>query len=795
MFLNYFKIAIRNLRRFKSYTFINVFGLASAITVCLFILIYVQHETSYDSFNKQADRIVRTYLSEPDASIALTPSALGPTVTRQLPEVRSWLRIYIPTHYNPAIVRYNDKMFEEHHFYYADSTFFNFFSFSLVKGNPEKVLDRPNTIVLTQEKASKYFGNKNPIGKTLNITVNSTDREFEVTGVIKEIPANSHLNFDFIAPMTTIKGWSQLVDNQIQAANFYTYLLLNHKGNNQLVESKINELVHNMSSDYLDITIGLQPLTRIHLHSDLQYDLGGMGDIRYVYAFSAIGILILIIACINYMNLATARSARRAPEIGIRKVLGAHKRQLVGQFYGESVVVVLISAMIAAGMSEALLPVYNSITGMHVASGFLISPLILGALAILIIIISIIAGSYPALMLSSFKPAIVLKGTFSQKGNDATLRKVLVVFQFAVSVFLIIGSLTIYRQVQFIRDKKLGFDKDHVIVLPIGDEQLMAHYNTLKQQLLSQSGISKVTGVSNLPGDGLGGYKASAEGVSEAQWQIVNGGAADPDILSTLNIQLLAGKGFTENPGYSTQQGFQYLINKKLADDYGWRPEQAVGKKFNLLGGRQGRVVGVMQNFNYASLKENIEPLAFFLKPGSYDYMLVKISAGDIPGALASIKKVWQKMAPQRPFAYNFLDQNLDAMYASEMRMSGIFNSFTLFAILIACLGLVGLASYMVERRTKEIGVRKILGASIANVINLLAKDFLWLILFAFLIAVPISYYIMNQWLMDYAYRITLTGLEFLLACGIVLLIAACTVGFQSLRGAVRNPVESLRSD
>ncbi len=795
MLKNYIKIAWRNVCRDKGYAFINIAGLATGIAVCLFILLFVAHELSYDRFHTKKDRIVRAIMNTSEESLAVTPSAVAPIIAQQVAEVESWVRLYEPTRYSPAIVRYQDKLFQESSLIYADSTFFDLFSFRLSAGNSAAALIRPNSIVLTRSMAEKYFGNDNPVGEVIEVTVDGGAEEFNVTGVMEDVPQNSHFRFDFLASLSTRQRWSQLTDDRLAAANFYTYLLLDKRSSVEPLKSKIPALLEKYVLDGYPLSIGLQPLSDIYLHSDQQAEIRPMGDILYVYSFSAIAVLVLIIACINYINLATARSARRAPEVAMRKALGAHRPQLIRQFYGESLLITVISILFAILVVEVAMPPLERLTGNEFTFSLFEAPLIWVALGIIIFFVSMAAGSYPALVLSAFQPSKALKSALGTGKRDAFYRKVLVVFQFAVSIFLVIGTLVINDQIQFIQSKNLGFDKEHVVILPTGDRQLSERFETLKAEVLRRPGVLAAAGMSNIPGDVFGGYSVSKEGMAEDENIHLAGGTAGPGVIATLGIRLLAGEDFPANPNYVSEQGYLYLINKKLSDALGWEPEEAIGKDFSLWESTPGRVAGVMENFNFASLREDIDPLALFLAPGMYDYLLVKIEPEHIPETLASLKSVWSRIAPHRPFEYTFLDQKFDALYQSEMRMAGIFSTFTMVAIFIACLGLIGLASYLVEQRTKEIGIRKASGATIPDIITLFSKDFVLLVIAGFIISIPIAWLVMSRWLQNFAYHVEI-GFSIIFVAGLsTLIIALIAVSYQSLKAALMNPVESLRRE
>lgn len=794
MLRNYFKIAFRNLIRYKSYAFINTFGLALGIAVCLMILMFVNHELSYDQFHTKADRIYRANLEQSNEELAVTPSMIGPTLGRNLPEIENWVRIYEPTRYSPVIMTYGENNFQENAFFYADSSFFDIFTFQFIRGNPETALDQPNSVVITETTAQKLFGDANPVGEILEARVFSNVRNLEVTGVIKDVPKNSHFSFDYMASLSTRSGWSQLRDNEVRSSNFYTYFLLREPGASEALKEKISASIQNYVPEDYSFSIGIMPLTDIYLHSDVSYEIATMGSMYNILGFSVLAFLILLIAITNYINLATARSARRAPEVGIRKVLGAQKSALIRQFYGESVMITVLAVIIAILMVELVKAPFFRMLGKDMNLSLLSNPQTWLVLAVITLITAFLAGGYPALVLSSYQPGKVLKGIFSSTGSDAVLRKGLVVFQFAISMFLILGTVVIYQQTDFILTKNLGFDKDQVIILPAGDNILSEKHDLLKSEILRQPSVESATYMSNIPGHVFGGYVALHEPLD----QRVNtaAGAADPDVVNTLGLSLLAGDGFPKNQSYSPEsQGYVYLINETLASAFGWTPQEAIGKQLNVLGDRAGKVTGVIQDFNYASLKENIEPLALFIQPTMYDHLVVKISSQNVMGTLASIQTFWNDIAPHRPYEFQFLDQEIDALYTAEMQTKNMFTVFAVLAVIIACMGLLGLSSYIIEKRTKEIGVRKVLGASVSNIVQLLSSDFLKLVAFGFLIAAPAGWYFMSQWLQNFAYRIQISGWVFVITGGVAIVIAFAAVSWQSIRAALANPVDSLRSE
>jgi len=794
MLKNYLKIALRNLKKYKGYMFINIVGLAVGIAVCLLIYLYVSHELSYDRYHEKSDRMYRVTMKRAETHYAVTPSMISPTLQQLYPEVTSGVRIFHAGSYRPLTIRRNDRIFKEQSFAYADSSLFDIFSFPLLSGNPETALTRPNTLVISRNMARKYFGDENPIGKRLQVN----EREFEVTGVLKKIPANSHFHFDFFASMITLSDWSVLRDDVWRAANFYTYVVIEEGVEVKNTQQKVNEYLHSTLTDndfVASLDLQFEPLTDIHLYSDVQFDISAQGDIRYVLAAGAIAILILIIACINYMNLATARSVRRSREVGIRKVLGSDRRRLIGQFYGEAAIMTLISLLVSILLIELSLPWFNQLTGQALSVDYS-SPRFWSMLLGTGFLVTLTAGSYPALMLSSFKPGAVLRGAKITEGNS-NLRKALVVFQFAASVFLIITTIVIYRQVDFVQQKELGYKQDNVLVLTASGE-VERRFDAFKSELLEMPGTTGAAMASETPTNIRAGYGLDVEGLDEGPNFIVKGLRVNPDFTETLDIEVVAGQPFTKGDfDRANTEGddaqYTFLANEATARYYGIDPEELVGRRATT-SGRTGIIKGVVEDFHFTSLHQPISPLILFPQDG-FNRLLISLNTTDIQQALANTRDLWTRMFPQQPFDYRFLDQEYEALYRQEVRAGNIFVSFALLAIFIACLGLVGLASYMLERRTREIGVRKVLGATTTHILTLFSRDFIMLVMLGYLIALPLSWYAINRWLQNFAYRIE-TGLTiFLAAGGLVVILTLATVSYHALKAVRLDAVQSLKRE
>jgi len=775
MLKNYLKVALRNLLRHKSYSFINVAGLAVGITCCLLILLFVQDELSYDRYHEKAERIYRLIVENQAEgktfNNALSSAPMVPALLRDYPEIESAVRFY------PAdasvLVSHEDKRFYEERFFYADAAVFEVFTFPFIKGDPQTALAEPNTVVLTEAMAHKYFGEADPLGKILKLNM---ERDYLVTGVIKNVPNNSHLHFDFLASFQSLES---ILGEALQSWTynpFFSYLLLRRDYPYRELDHKIASLFEKNIGAQLQ-SLGwrlrpmLQPLTDVHLHP-LGNEHGTPGDIRYVYIFSAIALFILVIACINFMNLATARSEMRAREVGMRKVLGSQQRQLVLQFIGESVLMALIATLIAAVLIELLLPSFNAIANRELTIDYANNwPFVAGLLA-LTLFVGVLAGSYPAFFLSAIKPLEVFKSRTATGLRSFLSRKVLVVFQFGISIILMIGTFVVYGQLDYMRNKKLGFDQEQVVVVPIKDSGLLAQRQTFKQTLLQNPAVSRVTFTSRYPGIGTFGTVARRPDRPDVQVTDMKVLLTDVDFIETLNIKLIAGRSLSAemDAGTTTRA---VLLNETAARALGWSaPAQAVGKIINALGNRSGTVIGVVQDFHFQSLQMGMQPLLLTPAPDRYGYAMLRIAAHDIGGTLKQIESEWAAFAPQWPFDYLFLDQNFDKQYRAEQRLGKIFGAFGGIAIFIACLGLFGLASFTAGRRTREIGIRKVLGATAPGIVQLLSREFVKLVLVANVIAWPVAYFVMTKWLHDFAYRIELGWWVFALAGGMALLIA-----------------------
>lgn len=796
MLKNYIKIALRQLSRNAIFSFINIIGLAIGLACFMLIASYVYFELSYDNFHEKGDHIFRlTSKARWNGEMhefSTTPTAAYPTFHREFPEVESGVRI---ANYS-SIVRYKDKLFEEDQFFYADSSFFEMFSFEVERGNPTTMLDDIGNVVITASMAEKYFGDKDPINEV--IRVGSGERELQVVGVVADPPANSQIKFNFVAPFHALENWRREIWG---SANFITYLQLSTPDAAPELERKIRTYMDEVmgegdSGDYL--TYVLQPMRDVHLRARVEGGLEPGSDIRYVYIFSAIALLILIIACINYMNLATARSADRAREVGIRKVVGAERGQLFRQFLGESAVVTFLALLVGIFIAQLLMPIFNQFTNREMPFVFFENGYAMAGLVALGVIVSLIAGIYPALMIAGFKPISVLRGNFKTSGGAVALRRVLVIFQFAVSIFLIVGTIVVQSQLSFIQNRKLGYNKDQLLILPI-DSKISARLDRFKTEFQAVPNVKSVTVATESPTFIEGGYSLWAEGYPEDFNMQVVAKAIDKDYIPTLEIEMLAGSNFTEadykqvNKEDSAEKYYHFLLNESAIQELGWNPEEAIGKRANL-NGRVGEIKGVVENFHFASLHHEIRPLVLFIDNVQLWQFLLKVD-GEIAPAISALEQKWKALAPHRPFEYHFLDEEFDQLYEAEQRTGSIAAVFAMLAIVIACLGLLGLTAFAAQQRTKEIGIRKVLGASVLDLISLLSKDFLLLVIVSMFIAFPLAWWAMSSWLQDFVYRIDISWWVFALAGFVALAIALFTVASQAVRAARINPADTLRSE
>ncbi len=786
MFKNYLTVALRNLKRNPGYSLINIVGLAVGVACCLLLSLYVRDELSFDRYHEHADDIYRVNLYEETfgGELGLTPTIVAPLFLREFPEVEAATRLDA----HGGVVRVGEQVFDNNAFYFADSTFFEVFTHPLLHGDPETALNRPNTVVLTETTARKYFGEENPVGQTI---VRNNDQEFEVTGVMADVPLHSHYHFDFLASFASRTYWAST--ETWGSANFFTYVRLGKGASATALTQKIDALVARLEAAGDEPrNLVLQPLTDIHLRTDVAYDLDPTGDATSVYGFATVALLILLIACINYMNLATARSAQRAKEVGLRKALGAYKAQLVGQFYSESVLLTLAALVLAVGLFALGLPWFNALSGKALTFSALLHPTLMLLLVALFVVVSLATGSYPAFYLSRFEPVRVLRGRIHAGRGTAWLRQGLVVLQFGISAVLIIGAFVVMNQLRFISDQHLGFDMEHLVVLPLNDPILGEQYPAMVEMFKQSPSVIAAAAVNQIPGE-LGWTSGfQAEGMSKEEELYVKGMPVDAGIVDGLGLSVLAGSAFPEHPPAPDSGAYQYILNEAMLNRLGWEAEDAIGRRV-AVDVNSGEVVGVVNNFHFRSLHETIEPLAIWYEPRWANHLIVRLAPGNTRAAMTHLETVWGQFAAHRPFTYRFLDDVYNRLYRSEQQLGQVLSAFVVLALLVACLGLFGLASFTAEKRTREIGVRKVLGASIPSIIALLSKDFVKLVGIAFLVGLPVAYFLMQRWLDDYAYRIELGASVFVLAGVLALGIALMTVSYQALKAALADPVKSLR--
>jgi putative ABC transport system permease protein len=789
VFKNYLKIAIRSLKHNKLYSVINIAGLAVGMACCILILLYVKDELSYDRYHEKADRIYRVFTQEFQngrwSNDAGTPDLLGPALIKEYPEIEEVVRFFHPSWVDKWAVSVNSRYFYEENLFFADPAIFKVFTFPLILGNPDTSLKEPNSIVLAEEAARKYFGPENPLGKVLVI---DNRVEAMVTGVARNVPPNSHFRFDLLVSFeSNPEKWAL---NNWRTHNFYTYLLFQTKPDPREFEYKLAAFVKKHFGDVKDEKLALQPLTDIHLHSKtFEYEMAdNNGDASLIYVISAVAAGILLIGCVNFMNLATARSAGRAREVGLRKIVGANRMKLVKQFLGESLVFSFLAALLALPILRAFLPVVNHLTAKNLSLYQNDAVWVGLSLAGLAVLVGFLAGSYPAFFLSAFYPVKVLKGRLGAGLKGALVRKALVAAQFAISLILMIGTLIISNQLRFCQKKDLGFAKENVVVLPLRDMRAKAMFQSLKNELLRHPEIMSVAGSEAVPGISVGTRGMFPEGSS---WNPRNSLFVGYDFFKTLDIEMKEGRDFS--PDFPSDAEDAYIVNEAAVKDFGW--DSPLGKKIIWRGDRngQGYVIGVVKDFHYRSLHQNIEPLVIQLQPDSSAFVSVRLKTANILGTMSFIKKKWVDVNPGHPFDYFFLDQNYDRLYRSEKRTAELISYFTFLALFVASLGLFGLVSYASEQRTKEIAVRKVLGASIWSVMRLIIQEFVLCILTANLIAWPIAYFAMSRWLRNFAYQTSIGPGTFFLAAASVLFIGLLTISVQTVKAALANPALALR--
>ncbi len=799
MIKSFFITAYRNLLRNKVFTFLNVFGLAIGVVVCLIIAVWLQRELSFDKFHPNKDLIYRvsnTFKSESESfSQAPSGTAFGAQLPKELAAVKSACRVF----HEERKVKYEASQYVESNSITVGSNFFSFFGFELISGNPKDVLKTFDRIVLTQSLAKKYFGNVNPIGKTMLI-----DGEYPmiVSGVAKDAPINSQIRFDLILPYALLRKianeqWKYDIDNSWSGGWPLTYIQLDKNAQPAAVEKQINQLASKKAEkewkeNKMSYTYFLQPLTDIHLKSNLRYDSRNNGSLARVRIFSIVGMIVLLLACINYVNLTTAGAIKRARETSVRKVVGASKFQLLRQFFIETLMICGVSVIAGILLLKLLLPAFSTWIGQPYDFSLTLTNILI--IIGFVLFISAVAGIYPASILSSFRPAVALKGNFSTSTKGNFIRKGLVIFQFTMTIGLVASILIISRQMNYVKNKSLGFQGDAVVEVPFyGETSVRRQYASLRDQLLESPYILNVSKHSQNVVGGLGnGWTTTKNLKGEEISTSLYGLYVDTNYFETYGMKLVAGRFFSRD--FPTDTLKSVLVNEAAVRTFGWeKPENAIGKPFGK-GENEQRVIGVVKDFNFESLHKPVEALMIGYSING-NRLSLKLDGNHITEALDHLKKVWTASVTEIPLSYTFVNESVAKQYGNEQKMEGIFYGFAGLSLLIGCLGLFGLSLYVVERKIKEIGIRKVLGASIPGIVGLLSRDFLKLVVIAALIASPLAWWLMNEWLKDFAYRVNISWWIFLVSGILALTIALITVSFESIRAALANPVKSLRTD
>lgn len=798
MLRNYFLIAIRSLHKNLGYTLINVFGLAVGLASCLLVTLYVRYELSYEKFHANKDSIYR-YIprAERDGTIysqTYLPAGFAPLIASSFPEVEMYTRFtWIDD--NP-LLKNGDVILDSKSFCVADPDFFQMFSFHLQQGDPKNVLTRPFTIAIAKSVADSHFPDGNALGKILRY---DNEFDFEITGVFEDVPANSHLQFTYLTSFETMAKIGEIrydwpandFLSDLGSWNYSAYFYIPTEKNIQdlatridkkFTEARQEEFNPNTTNDWL------QPLNEIHFTKGIKADSAN-GDINYVYLFAAVALIILLIACFNFMNLSTARAMKRAKEVGLRKVMGAFRPQLIKQFMGETIMLVAISLVIGVILLELMVPLFNSLIGQHLKVTYFGEGSLIWFFMLAGLITGVLAGSYPAFYLSSFSPAKVLKGQLSASGNGG-LRRVLTSLQFGVATFLMIGTFVVYQQMSFIQNSDLGFDQEKIIYMN-PPTSLWEKREVFKGALLTHSSIESVTFSNRTPGMQSATWQYAFPG-QNIDKRSMNTIIVDHDYMKTFGLEIVDGRAFSTE--FATDSTDAYIVNEAAVEEL--MMEKPVGSSMQALDGHEpGHIIGVVKNFHYRSLHRKIEPLVIRMDSRNMWCTSVKFGSGNLKDQLATVEKEWKKIAPEHPFTYTFVDDTIEEQYKTEQNTGVLIGSFSALAIIIACLGLLGLTAFMTEQRKKEIGVRKVLGASVSGIIVLLSRDFSRLVLLSFVVVVPIAWYAMNQWLADFAYKIDINPLVFLGAGLLILLIAFLSVFYQAFKAAVVNPSETLRNE
>ncbi len=799
MLRNYLKTTFRNLQRQKTQSTINILGLAIGLTCCILILLFVRDELSFDKFNENHDRIYRVtrrWINE-DGVVSLhlgfVAPPIGPLLKNDFPEIEQAVRL-IET--SGMLVSHGDTYFEEDSFFFAEENVFEVFSLKMIKGDPGTALTDPLTVVISEEMARKYFGSEDPVGSTMRVEAQGQAAGLKVTGVIQSLPHNSHFHADILASFKTYEAIVGDQEMQSWASNNYaTYILMPKNYDIRILQKQLDAFIdrHVDGETSKSTQLILQPLTDIHLHSHLDAEIEPNSDITYVYIFSVIALFVLLIAAINFMNLSTARSSHRAKEVGLRKVVGANRSQLIKQFLSESLLTVFAGLAVALILVSLLLPRFNQFINRELSLNFLENIGLLAGLFMAGVFVGIVSGLYPALFLSAFQPARVLKGTKEQRRRKLSLRTVLVVFQFAISIVLIICVGGVTSQLKYIQNINLGFNEEQVVVLP-SSPQISSQLESVKTQLYENPNVISVSAAKRVPSgrllDSAGARVIRGEKSEPLNFMIAHL-RVDHDYIPTFGMELAAGRNFfREMP---TDAANAFILNETAVKEIGWAsPQDAIGKEF-VYGMAEGQIIGVVKDFHFESVHHAIVPIVLDLSSSSLNQVAVRISPNDIPGTMAFLQNKWREFRPKYPFSYYFVDERFDQQYRSEKRILQLFSYFAFLAIFIACMGLFGLALFTAEQSIKEIGIRKVLGASVSSIVFFFSKEFSKWVLLANIIGWPVAYFAMRKWLENFAYRTSLNLWIFLLAGALALFIALFTVSFHSVKAAVADPVKSLR--
>jgi putative ABC transport system permease protein len=803
MLSHYVKVAFRGLLKHKGHSLINILGLALGMACCLLILLFLRDEVGYDRFHERADRVFRIthevgFPKQPVLHAAITPISLAPALRKEMPEIAAATRL-IPYFEGSlpgkAAVSYrtgrDERQFYEA-FFWADPDIFRVFTFPLVAGNPQGQLAAPNTVVLSESAARKYFGDEPALGKTLRIDSGFSDEGYKVTGVVRDLPYNSHFHFDLLVSFSSLEHVKdpRVVLDAWWLSDVYTYVRLADNATPQQVEEKFPAFVkaHFPEIEGATAAFFLQPLADIHQRSHLMHELEVNGDVSTVYMFSAIALLTLLIACVNFMNLSTARYAHRAREVGMRKALGARRGQLVQQFLGESFVLAVIAMVLAVFLVWATLPAFNAFSGKRMAMDFGGETWL--ALLALTVFVGVVAGSYPAFFLSSFQPLQVINAQSTGTTRSVAFRRVLIVLQFTISVALLIATGVVYDQLRYMRSQELGFDMENVVVLPLRDVKLRDRFLEVKDEMAKVPGVTTTTFTSLVVGRETPQIGILVKDMPDMG--TIGTLVVDYDFLKVFKVPLVAGRDFSRQEPEDVNQAF--LLNEAAAKSWGFeKPEEVIGRKVAWGGWKVGEIVGVVKNFHHEPLQHEIEPLILHVRPITFHYMYARINPENMSGTLEGIEKVWRRMMPTKPFEYFFLDDEFDRAYRSQERLGQLIGLFALITIFVACLGLLGLTSFTAERRTREIGIRKALGSSVGRVVVLLSRELTVLVLLANLIAWPVAYMLLKDWLQAFPYRTPIHLLNFVLGGLAALAIAWLTVSYQALKAARIDAAKALR--